>query len=451
MKYKSYKNLVTLFALCILGTVTAQKFDKKFTENFKTNKDVEVAINATNTEINVTTWNKNEVQVEAFIEIEGLTKKEAEEYFKNWEFEALGNKRKVKIKSKDSFKDGFNTDFTYFDNMNFDFDFSDIDFSNLEVIELPNLNLDFDLESLLQLENVLDIDKLVEQDSNYEFYWKDDDHNIKINSKEEWEAFKKTKEYSELKKKMSIDKERMKVEFSKSKKRMKKQLIESKRSAIKNKIKMKLELAKAKENLKKIKSNFYSDSNEFKVNGKKVKIKKRLEIKVPKGATFDLNTRHCKIKLPNTVASGNVDYGSFDASNLSGGKLTIGYSPVRIKDLNACTLFLNNVTDAKIASVTNTSLFNNSSGVVINQVNEKVIITDKFGELKIENFNPNFGELFLNLSQSNAYILLGDVNSKFKYNVNKVKLANKRAGKGVKNTGNNLITVNGDYSEITIE
>ena len=78
MNHKLYKPIITLMAICFLGYTYAQKFEKKFTENFNVNKDVEVAINASNTEINVTTWNKNEVQVKAYIEIEGLSKEEAE-------------------------------------------------------------------------------------------------------------------------------------------------------------------------------------------------------------------------------------------------------------------------------------------------------------------------------------------------------------------------------------
>ena len=214
--------------------------------------------------------------------------------------------------------------------------------------------------------------------------------------------------------------------------------------------KIKKQLQKVKEELKKLK--FNSNSDDIIINGKKIKIKKRLEIKVPKGATFDLNTRHCKVKLPNTVAFGNVKYGTFNANNLNGGELTIDYSPVTINDLNACTLFLNNVRDAKIASLTNTTMSNNSSGVKIYKINENVTISDKFGELSIDGFNSNFGEFLLNLSQSNASINLGDVSSKLKYQVNKVNLENKRAG--ISNTNSstkNLIIFKGDYSSILIE
>ena len=99
MKHKLYKCLLTFLAIGFLGTAFAQKFDKKFSENFKTKKEVEVAINASNTDINVTIWNKDEVQIDAFIEVEGISKEAAEKYFKNWEFEALGNSKKVKITS----------------------------------------------------------------------------------------------------------------------------------------------------------------------------------------------------------------------------------------------------------------------------------------------------------------------------------------------------------------
>jgi hypothetical protein len=36
------------------------------------------------------------------------------------------------------------------------------------------------------------------------------------------------------------------------------------------------------------------------------------------GVTLDLNTRHCKVKMQNTVVSGSVSYGSFDAHTLFG-------------------------------------------------------------------------------------------------------------------------------------
>ena len=75
MKTLKYKivGLLVLFAI----VAQAQKYDKKVTEKFKVNKDVTVEINASHTDVDIETWNKNEVLVEAFIEVEGVDKEEA--------------------------------------------------------------------------------------------------------------------------------------------------------------------------------------------------------------------------------------------------------------------------------------------------------------------------------------------------------------------------------------
>ncbi|WP_435416341.1 hypothetical protein [Polaribacter aestuariivivens] len=453
MKHKSYKPILTLLAICFLGTAFAQKFDKKFTENFKVNKDVKVAINATNTDINVTTWNKNEVQVNAFIEIEGISKEEAEKYFKNWNFEALGNSKKVQITSKGTNSFALKDDFVIFNNMDFDIEIPEINMPDMDAIVIPNLDFDFDydFDFDIDFDSMEEIEENMKRNGRYHFQYHNDDEHIIIKSKEEWEKFKKSDKYEELKKSFEkmkkdisvIDKKKIKASLEKAKLEMKNI----------NKEEIKLGLEKAREALKNMKFSFNSNNNnDITINGKKVKIKKRLEIKVPKNATFDLNTRHCKVKLPNTVASGNVKYGAFNANDLIGGKLTIDYSPVNINSLNACTLFLNNVTDAKIASVTNTIMKNNSSEVEIIKINNDVNFSDKFGKITVGSFNPNFGEFILNLSNSEAILNFGEVHSKFKYQVNKVKLNNERL-KNFKNDTKttNLLKVNGEYSSIVIK
>lgn len=454
MKHKLYKPIFTFVTICFLGTTFAQKFDEKFTESFKVKKDVEVEINATNTEINVTTWNRNEVLVDAFIEIEGLSKKDAEKYFKNWDFEALENSSKVKITSKGSYGLGSKTDFIFFNDM--DFSFPEIEMPDIDAIVIPEMNFDFisDLNFDFDFEDLDDLDENMAKKGKYSFEWNDDDYKIIIKTKKEWEAFKKTKEFKELKKRMAESKKKFTKGFADSKEKMKKQFSNAKVEFAKiDKIKIKEELAKAKAKLKEMKFNLNSNhSGKLIIDGKEIKIKKRLEIKVPKNATFDLNTRHCKVNLPNTVASGNVKYGIFNANDLIGGKLTIDYSKVNINDLNACNLFLNNVTDATITSVTNTNLSNNSSGVTILRINEKVNLSDKFGKLVIEGFNPNFGEFTLNVSHSDATVIFGNVHSKFNYNVNRVKLDNKRATLSNKNKiSNNLFKILGEYSSIIIK
>ena len=81
MKLKTYKSIGFLIAAFFISGLQAQKFDKKYNETFKVNKDVLVQINASNADINVTTWNRNEVAVEAIITVEGLSKRDAQEFY----------------------------------------------------------------------------------------------------------------------------------------------------------------------------------------------------------------------------------------------------------------------------------------------------------------------------------------------------------------------------------
>ncbi|MGB0879152.1 MAG: hypothetical protein ACPGTO_01145 [Polaribacter sp.] len=504
MKHKSYKKLLFLFLAGIISIVQAQKFDKKFTENFTTNKDVEISIDASNTDIDVRTWNKNQVSVEAFIEVEGLSKKEAEKYFKNWNFEALGNKKKVKITSKRNNLFHSNNDFIFF-NDNWvmpEINIPDVEgiaenvfilpndhyykmFSGLDSINDKNIfididSLDFDSEKVfIGLENLdFDFDKYMEDGKEYFFQWKDDANNITIKSKKEWEAFKKTKKYKELKEKMKKSREKMKKQFAISRKKLhkidkqkiRKELKKAKHTWEKvDKVIIKKDLAKARKELKKMKFNYFfdSDSEDIMMNGKKVKIKKRLVIKVPKKATFDLNTRHCKVKLPNTKASGKVSYGTFDANNLNGGKLNISYSPVTINGLHTYNLSLNNVTDAKIASVTNTNMFNNSSGVRIVKVNENVDLSSKFGELLISNINPDYQSFKLMLDYTEATVHLSEIPNNLVYAIgNKPSLfsdtpsvkfngLNSKSkdmnGNFIVKTKDNTLHIQGKYSQLTVK
>ncbi|MFQ3296591.1 MAG: hypothetical protein ACI9WV_000507 [Patiriisocius sp.] len=143
-----------------------------------------------------------------------------------------------------------------------------------------------------------------------------------------------------------------------------------------------------------------------------------------KGATFNLKTKHYKVRRPNTIASGTIKYGSFEANNLIGVTLTVAYAPTIINSLNACTLFLNNVTAAKIASVANTRLFHNYSDVKIRQVNKNVSITNKFGNLIIESLITNYIKFNLDLNSSEASINLTKIKRKLNFEAATVFLPN---------------------------
>lgn len=465
MKIRLYKKIALCIALGFSVSAFAQKQSKTFKENFKVNKDVKIEINANNAEIDVTTWNKNEVAVDAVITVEGLSKKEADKYLKKWNFEALGNSKKVSVNAKSG-------NYFYVGDHDFNFNF---DMANIVIpdIDIPEINIsDFEMPDItipeIDIPDIkLDLDEIIKEIDDYDFDIQDNDYRNKftykingkkkttiIKSKKDWEEFKKSKDYKvwvesikqELKDAQEsikkIDKKKIEEEIRKAKlavkKINKKELEKSLEIARKSIEKMKIDMSnsfKIGENVIFIKE----DGKE-----KKVKITSKITIKVPKGATFDLNTRHCKVSLPKGKTNGKVSYGSLKTPGINGGELRVSYAaPVTIETLNACSLFLNNVTDAKIASVTNTKLSSNYGELVIDKVNNNTNVSSSFGEISIKNLAPSISQFKLNLEHADAIVNLNGFTNKLTFDVR--EKSSKRKNDSSMTLKNGNTEVNGNF------
>ena len=429
----SRKHIITAFLLTTSLALFAQKESKNFKETFNVKKGAVVELNASHADIDVSTWGKNQVQVEATIEIDGLTKEEAQKYFKDFKFEALGNSSKVRIDiGGNSFNFGDN-DFIIFDPENIvipdivipEIDIPDFNFKMPDIV-IPEIDFDMpdmDLEKfIMDLDDIeFDFDKYSKDGKEYFFRWKDDVRDITIKNKKDWEKFKKSDEYKEWKKEMQENKEKMKEEMRKGMKEAQKELkgidlgkiigesLKIAEQALENvdvEGIVKESLSEANKALKEIdreqirkelsevrrefRRSYRSDrvydngEGELIINDKKVKITKKITVKVPKGTILDLNTRHCKLKLPKMSASGKVSYGSFNSSGLEGGELNINFAPVQISTVANTTLNLTNVTDAKLASVTQSTLNSDSSGLEIAELLSGTTIDASFGDVKIK-------------------------------------------------------------------
>ncbi|MFD2567930.1 hypothetical protein [Pseudotenacibaculum haliotis] len=498
----SSKHIITAFLLTASVVAFGQKQSKKFTETFNVNKNATVEIEASNAEINVTSWNKNQVFVEAVVEIEGLTKEEAAKYLKNFKFEALGNKNKVNIMARggNSFRFSDN-DFIFFDSKDFvmpEINIPDFNFTMPE-INMPEINFtmpDLDWEKfMIDLDDIeFDFDEYSKNGKEYFFRWKDGVRDIKIKSKKDWEKFKKSKEYKEWKKDMEKNREKAKKEMAKAKKEyesldVQKIVEESLNQAKKamesidlgkimeesmkevNKAMKEIDREQIKKDLAKVRREFRksfnsdfsfdSDNNELVINGKKVKIKKTITVKVPKGSTLDLDTRHCKLKLPKMSTSGKVSYGTFESEGLNGGELNIYYAPVKVRTVNNSFLSLKNVTDASLASVTNSKLISDSGDLKITEANSGTDLEASFGEVEIKRLNPSLNKFRLVLNQSDASVHIGNFNNKLNIlnadsietgkKLSSLKLGDSYSLKGrfsVETKGGEL-KISGKYSELT--
>lgn len=445
MKRKLYKNFTFLLAVFFISSIQAQKFDKKYNENFKVNKNVKLVINANSSEVNVTTWRKNEVAVEAIITVEGLSKKEAQKVLDKWVIEALGNKSKVEVNAK-------NGKFLHFEDFNFDFDFSDLKFPEMNFDNIKIAIPDFEFPEFPEI-NFDDMNFEFKKGDQFTFNLEDGSKKITIKNKEDWEKFKKSEDYKKFKKELREKELEMNKRFKKAKielekidkKKIQKE-IEKAKNAYKRIDKQKIErsLAKARRELERANINLdrlrNNDNTVIIINDgdskKEVRITRKINIKVPEKATFELNTRHSKVTLPKGKTSGKVSYGTFNSTDIIGGELSISYSPVAINSLNACTLFLNNVTDAKLASVTNSKVTSSSGGLIIENVKNDVEINSSFGDVTIKELISNYNTFKISLNQANAEISLGNLKENLFFDVGG-KMPAKIASPSVTSNGNN--------------
>ncbi len=469
MRTFKYK-IISLVILLSLG-LNAQTFDRKISEKFKVNKNVEIEINTSSVDVDIETWNKNEVVIEAVMEVEGMDEKEADKLLEKWDFEALGNKNKVEITSKGR-PYFFGKEGNY--NFRFAFDFPEtpmeippIEIPEIEIpeIELPEMvfpemeipeieieALEFDYQRYKNDSTYLknykkQIQKQVEKFKNSEWIKKMDSFKNTKAYKERVEAIKlRSKEYAKQIKESDWHKKMQDYKNSEAFKRtmeaskrateeVKKQLLEHKelireQQEVMKEVQKEM-IAKHKEmrengkldSLKKYKfRNFYwFDDSET----SKIKINKYLKIKVPKNATYKLNVRHGKLNIPKsaTKISANVSYGNFNGGEINGNSnvLKINNSPVVVENMNFGTITLKNVPNASFGTFNNSKLFSNSSNVKINTVGKDVDLNQKFGKIEIATIMPQFNSLSLNLNYTKAFLPFDKITANYEVDTYKTR------------------------------
>ena len=170
MRIAQFKLAVAL-VVAFIFTSNAQNNKKDFREEFKVKPDVVIDINTRHTDIEIITWNKNEVVVEAFMKVEGeeIDNDMRDEFYDKWKFEAYGNSSKINVKShSNSFIDinSFNFDAPDYDIFHkksddqngFVFVMPDVSIQGLDILD----SIDFVIPELLELPEIPELPELPE-------------------------------------------------------------------------------------------------------------------------------------------------------------------------------------------------------------------------------------------------------------------------------------------------
>ncbi len=103
------KGIITCLACFSLLLAPAQQKLEKTSKSINVNKDVTIDLNTSHTNIIIDTWDKNKVDVEAYIESDELSRSELKEVLKNWDVDIEGGDNLVTIRTSG----GYNFDFNF--------------------------------------------------------------------------------------------------------------------------------------------------------------------------------------------------------------------------------------------------------------------------------------------------------------------------------------------------
>jgi len=469
---KRYKLKIATLLLVLLGTVTYSQ--NKYVESFNVADDVEVSVNTSYTNIVFETWNKNKVEVEAYIDSEKLSEKEKQSLMKSWDLDITGNSKKVSITSNaehQSFEMGEMPQMDFIGPLMENMVMPMI--QNIKVPPLPedlleNLgNIQFDYEAYqkdeegymkkfeAQMDNKFGKEfqkKMEDWGKSFEESW-DDEKADSIGEAygkkmEEWgESFGKSmEEWGEAYgKKMEAWADHMERNYEKEGSNYTKTVTKSPHgtSVI-------------------IQGN--GSSNMSSGNAKKTII-----IRLPKNAKTNVNIRHGDLKMADANnLKANLNYTSFKANSIDGVQTLISasYGPIVIKTWKQGVLNLKFVDNCSIESTENIILQANSSDVRIGNVTNQAFLSGSFGDLSIAKISSEFETIDISLENTDAKVKVPIGAFSFYFNGKKSTLKYPKSlqlkesksadrvlvkGYNQNNTSNKTITINSTYSNVSLQ
>ncbi|MEN8789795.1 MAG: hypothetical protein ABF295_09790 [Flavobacteriaceae bacterium] len=409
------KTLVVAALFTVLGTA-AQTQKKTYSETFNVNDNTIVNLNTSHADIEFDTWNKNQVSVEAVIELEGVTEEEAQRYFENNGIKILGNSSEIEISTKNSASwgpyvagvPGLDEDFVI--------EIPDVApfFADIEIPDLPALPQVEALPPMPPLPPMefgeFDYEEYQERGESYLEEWSEQfrenfDEEWKENMKEWGEQYKANmEEYREIQEEYKKEHEAMQEERLKEQEEIRKEAQEIRREAQQMQKEALKEARKMQEEVRRVHRNVIISGD--KVNAPKVyyyspdgksgkyKVKRTIKIKMPKSVKLNMNVRHGEVKLAETTRDikATLSYARLLASTIDGDKTDIvaAYSPVRVEQWNVGRLNTKYSADIDLVDVKYLTLDATSSDVTINRLLKEATIVNNLGSLDIKSISPDF-------------------------------------------------------------
>ena len=452
-KYKLSGITFCILSLCVTGLL-AQDRQEKLNERISVASDVALNLNTSHTNVVFETWNRNEIEIEAYVEGENLDDENSRRIIESWQLDVLGDDQNITINSRAG-----------------NLWSGKVTASNFTISEEELRKLDPAISDLLgplikNIENNPMPNSLSnEQQSNVNLsdrrYSGQDEKYV-----QQWE--------SQIREKFSD-------EIEKEKQKLAQQL--EKNGAISGDLQIKLEWGEqygrqmeawAAQFVRDIQNQQQGTSNvtvyQYTATRPNTKgTSKVIKVKMPKNAKLKLNIRHGAVQLAeksyNVKAS--LSHTRLSANVVDGNKTFIkaSYSPVFVRQWNDGRLVVNYVKNCRIQIAKNLLVNSDSSNIFIQQMDENGAIAASFGMVTIANLGSSFKTLDLAVQNSDFRLKLPKTPFNLTYTGSRSKIGlpktleiNTRSNfgnvfingyQGTRDT-DKLITVNAKYSNVIL-
>ncbi|WP_435622966.1 hypothetical protein [Flagellimonas sp.] len=477
------RNRLIVFSLCAflvhgLYLHGQDTRSKTYKETFTVNPDAVLDINTSHADIEFETWNKNQVEITAVVELEGATKEEADEYFKKDIVQILGNSKEIEVTTKGRswsvISGDRDWDFDYNFNVEVlpDVSFVEPLFESLRIPDLPKVLVIPELPPMPPIPQInFDYDAYREKGDKYLEEWKKDfDKNFDEEYKDRY------REWSEKVKELAEEREEQRAQLREQRDALREQARTIRDEARAKRDELRKERNRERDKIRSevIRLRNSDDSNIFylSTNGKskKYKVKKSIKIKMPKSVKLKMNVRHGEVKLAANTKNlkASLSYASLLASTIDGDRtdIQVSYSPVVVQKWNYGQLRTNYSDNVDLKEVKELSLNSVSSKVIIGHVVDKALVKSNLGKLYVNSVADDFnnidisvdnGEVDFKMPSVPFSIYVNETTSDIKYpkvlEIGKSKNYNTNIYKGyyIQDNRNKSININSKYSEVVLK
>lgn len=486
---RNHQILFNVFLFTIASVVCyGQEKSKTYKETFNVSKDAVLNIDTSHADIEFETWDKNQVEVIAIVELEEATDEEADSYFKKDAIKIVGNSKEITV-STAGVNFGNSFDFGDLDIVVPDVSFVEPLFEAIRIPELPELAEIPEVPEVFVIPEMppmppmpfvqFDYDKYKKDGKKYLKEWKKD---FDKNFDEEYQN--RFEEWSEEVEQMAEEREIQNEKRQEQRQRLleeRNELREEARAARNDARVQRNELRAARNEVREearservltIRNGNGSDTFYFSSDGenKKYKVKKSIKIKMPKSVKLKMNVRHGEVKLAANTKNINasLSYASLHASTIDGERTDIraSYSPVIVQKWNLGQLKTDYSDLVNLKEVKELKLNAISSNIIIDRLEEKVVVTNNLGELSINSIANGFskvdisvvnGEVSCKIPSTPFSIYVNETASEFKYpEILAIGSSNHygtmiHKGYHINNKEGKSIKINSKYSEVVLE